>query len=49
MNHLLRNWKKYITLVLGILIAGAAAMGYIPPAVAEWLKTILNTPITNGR
>lgn len=41
LSHLGRHWKRYLALAGGVLVAGLAAKGYIPPAVADWLSAIL--------
>lgn len=40
-SHLSANKKKYLTLLVGILLAGAAQQGYVPQPVVDLLKAWL--------
>lgn len=38
---MLKGWKTYIVVIVGILVNGAYAMGYIPEGVVPMVNTIL--------
>ena len=38
---MLKGWKTYIVMVVGVLVNGAVAMGYIPEEFLGTINTIL--------
>lgn len=38
---MLKGWKTYIVMIVGVLVNGAFAMGYIPEASIGLVNTVL--------
>ena len=38
---MLKGWKTYIVVIVGVLVNGAFAMGYIPEAMLPIINTVL--------
>ena len=38
---MLNGWKTYVVMILGVIVNGAASMGYITPETVDMINKIL--------